>query len=220
MKKLYAVISFAFLFATSHAQPGIESYLSAPFPTELTGSNDGKMLAWVFNDKGSRNIYTFNNGNIVKQVTNYIGDDGIEIHNLEFTPDNKRIIFVRGNSANSRGETANPAFLQTPTERIFYIINTDGTNLRKIANGSSPQISPDGNTAVYISGGQIWSASLTDTSAKPVKLFQSRGGQSDLTWSPDNHSLAFTSNRGDHSFVGIYHFDSKKVNFVETSEYS
>jgi dipeptidyl aminopeptidase/acylaminoacyl peptidase len=216
MKKLYAVISFALLFATSHAQPGIESYLSAPFPTELTGSNDGKMLAWVFNDKGSRNIYTFN-GNIVKQVTNYTGDDGIEIHNLEFTPDNKRIIFVRGNSANSRGETANPAFLQIPTERIFYIINTDGTNLRKIANGSSPQISPDGNTAVYISGGQIWSASLTDTSAKPVKLFQSRGGQSDLTWSPDNHSLAFTSDRGDHSFVGIYHFDNKKVNFVETS---
>jgi dipeptidyl aminopeptidase/acylaminoacyl peptidase len=218
MKKICAFIFVSFLFVTSQAQSGIESYLSAPFPSDLTSSKDGRMLAWVFNDKGSRNIYiASNNGSTVKQITDYSGDDGIEIHNLAFTPDNKQVVFVRGNTANGRGEIANPAFLQIPTERVLYIINTDGANLRKIANGSSPEISPAGNIAVYISSGQIWSASLTDTTDKPVKLFQSRGGQSDLTWSPDSRSLAFTSNRGDHSFVGIYHFDTKKVNFVETS---
>src|SRR5438034_8670774 len=113
MKKIYAFAFFAFLFTRSDAQPGIDSYLSVPFPTELTGSKDGKILAWVFNDKGSRNIYiASNNGTQVKQITSYTGDDGIEIHNLEFTPDNKRIIFVRGNTPNKRGETATPAFLQ------------------------------------------------------------------------------------------------------------
>lgn len=215
MRKLFLLIILSYQFASAQT---IENYLSAPFPTELTASADGKTVAWVFNDKGSRNIYVadapaFN----AKAITNYKGDDGTEISSVEFTPDGNSIIFVRGNAPNNNGEPANPAFLQTSTARNIWIVNKDGSQLRKLTAGSYYKISPDGKTIAYTSGGQIWTLSLADTSVKPGKLFQSRGGQSSFRWSPDGKMIAFESSRGNHSFIGIYSFVTKTVNFIETS---
>ena len=54
MKKIFLLSVFITHIATAQ---NIESYLSPPCPTDLTASPDGKTIAWVFNDKGSRNIY-------------------------------------------------------------------------------------------------------------------------------------------------------------------
>ena len=88
---------------------------------------------------------------VAKKITNYIGDDGMEITSLEFTPDGNQIIFVRGNPNNNRGEPANPAFLQTSTARDIWVINKDGGQLRKIIAGSNFKISPDGKKLAYTS---------------------------------------------------------------------
>ena len=214
MKKLIVFCLFA--CEVLQAQT-IENYLSPAFPSNLTASADGKTIAWVFNDKGSRNIYVAGSSGInVKKITTYTGDDGTDISSLSFTPDGNQIIFVRGNGHNESGEPANPAFLQTSTERNIWGINKEGKFLRKIVTGSYYKISPEGKTIAYTSGGQVWTASLTDTTVKPEKLFQSRGGQSQLSWSPDGKQLAFVSNRNDHSFVGLYNFTRKTVGFVET----
>src|SRR5436190_22732406 len=111
----HLVFSVAFHHLYSQS---IESYLSPSFPSEMTVSKDGKTLAWVFNDKGSRNVYVSNDkGENVKQITNYIGDDGMEIHDLVFAGD--QILFVRGNALNNRCETANHALLLTSTEWVI-----------------------------------------------------------------------------------------------------
>ena len=196
----------------------IENLLSPAFPTGLTASADGKNIAWVFNDKGSRNIYVavapaFN----AKKITDYKGDDGTEINSLQFTPDGNKILFARGNSTNSNGEPANPAFLQTSTASNIWMIGKDGKGLRKVTAGSYYILSPNGKTLASPYQGQIWTLSLADTTAKDQKLFQSRGAQSQYRWSPDGSMLAFVSDRGDHSFVGIYNFTKKTVDFVETS---
>lgn len=216
MRKIFFFLIIASRLATAQT---IDPYLSAPFPTGLTASENGKSIAWVFNNKGSRNIFMAESPAFAaKQITNYTGDDGMEINSVNLNADGSKIVFVRGNTNNNRGEPANPAFLQTSTERIIYVMDNNGNNLRKIAAGSSPEISPDGKTVVYLSGSQIWAASLlTDSMLKPQKIFQSRGNQSQLRWSPDGSMLAFVSNRGDHSFVGIYNFGNKSVDFVETS---
>ena len=215
MKKIF----FIFLVATNNvAGQSIENYLSAPFPTQLTASINGKTIAWIFNDKGSRNIYVAESpGFIAKKITNYTGDDGVDISNISFTPAGNQIVFVRGNASNNSGEPANPAFLQTSTARNIWIINKEGTGLRKILAGSYFKISPDGKTMAYTSQGQVWTISLIDTAAKPEKLFQSRGGQAQLRWSADGSKIAFVSNRNDHAFIGIYHFTTKSVAYVETS---
>ena len=215
MKKILLLLLVTVKF--SYGQT-IENYLSAPFPTDLTSSVNGKTIAWVFNDKGSRNIYVaeapaFN----AKKITNYSGDDGMEVNSLEFTPDGNNILFVRGNANNNSGEPANPAFLQTSTSRNIWIISKEGNGLRKVTAGSSYKISPDGRTLASPYQGQIWTLSLTDTTAKDQKLFQSRGSQTQFRWSPDGSMLAFVSNRDNHSFIGIYSFISKTVNFIETS---
>ncbi len=207
------------LFATkiSFGQT-IENYLSPAFPTNLIASDNGKTIAWVFNDKGSRNIYVAESPTFAaKKVTNYSGDDGIEISSLSFTPAGDQIVFVRGNAGNNSGETANPAFLQTSTARNIWMINKDGNALRQITRGGYYKLSPDGKVLATTYQGQIYTLSLTDSNAKDQKLFQSRGGQSQFRWSPDGSMLAFVSNRGDHSFIGIYDFKTKKADFVETS---
>ena len=215
MKKFFLLSVFITHIAAAQS---IESYLSSPFPTDLNASPDGKTIAWVFNDKGSRNIYVAEAPAFTaKRITPYSGDDGIEINSLNFTPDGNSIVFVRGNGTNNRGEAANPAFLQSTTERNIWIIQKMGNNLRKIGPGSYPKISPDGKTVAYLSGGQVWTALLNDSLGKPQKLFQSRGGQVQIRWSPDGNRLAFVSNRGDHSFVGLYNFTDKTVSYIETS---
>lgn len=196
----------------------IEDFLSAPFPTSLTSSADGKAIAWVFNDKGSRNIYVAASPSfIAKKITSYTGDDGMGISDIQFTPDGNNLLFVRGNAKNKSGEPANPAFLQTSTASTIWVIGKDGNGLRKITAGSYYKLSPDGKTLVSPYQGQIWALSWADTASKEQKLFQSRGGQSQFRWSPDGSMLAFVSDRGDHSFVGIYNFNTKNFAFTETS---
>ncbi|MES2882175.1 MAG: S9 family peptidase, partial [Bacteroidota bacterium] len=214
MKKNFFL--FFFISQIASAQT-IESYLSAPFPTDLVASANGKTIAWVFNDKGSRNIFVAESPSFAtKKITSYTGDDGMAITDVNFTPDGSQIIFVRGNAPNGRGEAANPAFLQTSTERVIWMVSKEDGNLRKIATGFGAEISPDGKSLAYVAGGQVWLASLTDTSLKPYKLFQSRGNQAQLSFSPDGKQLAFVSGRGDHSFIGAYNFINKTVAYIET----
>ena len=56
MKKIFFLLS---LFALSNAvrSQNIADYLAPAFPTDLVANHKGDAVAWVFNDKGSRNIY-------------------------------------------------------------------------------------------------------------------------------------------------------------------
>ncbi|MEP7141918.1 MAG: prolyl oligopeptidase family serine peptidase [Ferruginibacter sp.] len=208
----------ALLFANIlNAQPTIENLLSVPFPTDLNSSADGKHIAWVFNDRGIRNLFAADAPDFkIHKLTSHTTDDGIDINQVSFTPDGNNILFTEGNPTNSKGEAANPALLQTTTELTVWIVNTNGGNLKKIGTGAKAAVSPDNKIVCFLSNGQIWSMLLD--SAKPAeKLIQTRGRLADIRWSPDGSKLAFISDRGDHSFLGIYDRINKSVSYPAPS---
>ncbi len=214
-----AFIFFTALFFTNNitAQVTIENLLSVPFPTDLKSSEDGKHIAWVFDEKGLRNLFTADAPDFkIHKLTNHKTDDGIDINSVRFTPDGKKILFAEGNSNNGKGEAANPGLLQNKTERIVWIVNTDGKDLKKIGEGDNAVSSPDNKIIAFVLKGQIWAMYL-DSSKPAEKLIQTRGTLSDIRWSPDGNKLAFISNRNDHSFLGIYDFINKTINYPDAS---
>ena len=211
---------FVLLFSSiSSGQVTLKELLDAPFASDLTVSGDGRIVAWVDNIAGERNIFTASGARFstVNQITDYVGDQGIALGNLLFTPDGNSLVFVRGNTKNTMGQSANPGLLDQNTEQTIWITSLEGETPTKISLGTQPVISRDGSVLSFINNGQIWTASLSETNPKPKQLFKVRGTQSDIKWSPDDTRIAFTSLRGDHAYIGIYTFSEKKISFLDPS---
>jgi dipeptidyl aminopeptidase/acylaminoacyl peptidase len=189
--------------------------MSTPFPTLLKASPDGKHIAWVFNDQGSRNVFMSSAPfSKVRKVTMFSGDNGIEIPDLQIS--NTDVFFVRGNSPNPRGELANPAMVSENIERTIFKHNFQSQKTDTIGKGTGVKLAPDGNNVAFIANNQIWIKSLK-SNEKPKKISQLRGSTSSLTWSPKSDKLAFVSQRGDHSFIGIAEINSASVYFINES---
>jgi Tol biopolymer transport system component len=62
---------------------------------------------------------------------------------------------------------------------------------------------------------QIWIAPI-DGSKQPQQFFYNRGSSESPTWSPDGKTLAFVSNRTDHSFIGLFTPD-QPIRFISPS---
>ena len=181
----------------------VSAMLSAPFPTEIVA--DSNSLAYVLNDRGARNIwYAAGPAFDARRVTAFEGDDGIGVSDLQFTPDGEHIVFVRGAGPNRAGELPNPASLPLGVELAVYIVPVAGGEPRKLDDGSGPAIHPSGERLAYVKEGKVWETALGDPEAEPETLFGTRGGTGDLAWSPDGEQLLFRSNRGTHSFIGIW----------------
>lgn len=221
MTKIRKFISIIVLITIAHfglnGQHTIENLLSSPFPTYLVGSADGSTIAWLFNDKGSRNIFMAKAPKFeAKMVTNYLGDEGVEVNSLTLSSDGKYLAFVRGNSVNSKGEPANPAQLQTSTERIVWVMDIAKNVNRKIGAGSAPRFSKDGQSLAYLYKGEVWVVNMT-SKVDSRKLFSVRSGVGTYRWSPIGDKISFVANRGDHSFVGFYDTLVKKITYLDPS---
>ncbi|HEX6537278.1 MAG TPA: prolyl oligopeptidase family serine peptidase [Gemmatimonadaceae bacterium] len=204
--------------AAQRGAPTLEQLLGDPFPSELVSAPTGGAVAWVFDTRGARDIWTAAPPSWkAHAVTRYRADDGQELTNLAFTRDGKSIVYVRGGEPNGKGEIPNPALIPGGVERAIWLVAAAGdAPPRRITEGYDPAVSPRGDTVAYLFHDQIWITAL-DSGATPAQLLHTRGRLTTLRWSPDGSRLAFVSRRRDHGFVGVYDFAARTLRYLAPS---
>jgi dipeptidyl aminopeptidase/acylaminoacyl peptidase len=193
----------------------LEQILSAPFNSNLIAAPGVNRIAWTSNQKGLRNIWVAEGpGFEARQLTSYEHDDAGELSDLRFSGDGNTIVYVRGEGKDSAGDYANPTSNPAGGEQAIWAISWKGGAPVKIDAGNSPIVSMQGRIA-YGRGGEMWLASLKPEE-KPKQIV-AHGKNLPVEWSPDGGRLLFISDRGDHSFIGIYDANAQSVKFVAPS---
>ena len=199
----------------------IEQVLSAPFPSCLTSASHALRVAWVFDNKGERNIWVADApGFVPRQVTHYKGDDGQAIASVRLTPDGKTIAFARGSEVNKEGTSANPQSLTKIPKQQAWAVDVNGGQphlLGDVQCNSEEcedlQISPDGKNVVWPAKKHLWIAPI-DGKKKAEQLEEVAGDNDTPRWSPDGKRMAFRSNRKDHSFIAMLELATKKITYL------
>ena len=199
----------------------IEQVLSAPFPYGLTSASHAPRVAWIFDNKGERNIWVADAPDFVpRQVTHYTGDEGQQIASVRLSPDGKAIVYARGTELNKQETSANPLSLTKMPKQQAWAVNLARGEPRLLGDiGCSEegcedlQISPDSKTVIWPAKKHIWIAPL-DGTKKSEQLEELLGESDTPRWSPDGKRIAFRSNRKDHSFIAVLELATKKITYL------
>ena len=245
-----ARLAIASCLAAAVAMPGftaeppftVEQILSSPFPSGLVAAPSGGHVAWVFTDRGVRNVWIASPPEYRgRAVTTFSQDDGQEITQLVWSDDASRLAFTRGGPQNRASELPNPLSDPAGVERAVWVIELaqDTPQVVKLGDGASPLFLRDGSAVLFARQGKIFRRALplvapapgqaaaaggasaapspTPAPATPAEpaLLQARGGVANLRLSPDGGKVLFVSARGRYSFVGVYDFASKRVDFLD-----
>lgn len=228
-KKTFFLVTAVFVIPISAwAQTfSLEQVMSSPFPSELTASKQGGRVAWVFDAKGERNIWVADAPDFrgtARQTTQYTGDDGQPIASLRLTPDGKTVLYALGSELNEQGESADPNHnVHQPKQQVWAKDVDSNESPRVLGAMGCPEegcedieISPDGKWAVWAANKKLWLASV-DGKQQAKDLAYIRGDVSEPKWSPDSKSIAFVSNRGDHSLIGVYELGGQFLRYLAPS---
>lgn len=194
----------------------IDEILGAPQAGELTSATGAERIAWVSYERGVRNVWTASSPDFEpRAVTDYQADDGQRISGLQLTSDGSILLYEKGNR-----EKANPTSDPQHPEVRIHMVNLVSGESRDLVAGQGAQIAPDDSGFLYTRDGNIFLAEFpgdereTEEDAQPTPLFKSRGDLDSYSWSPNGQKIAFTSGRGDHSYIGIYDLEANTIHWL------
>lgn len=198
----------------------LEAVKGYPFPTNLTSSAQGSRIAWTFDEQGKRNVYVAEGPAFTpRKLTSYNQDDGQELTSLSISDDGKWVVYVRGGDHGSNWDDDVPVNTTSspvaPKVQIWSVPFAGGEP-KAIAEGDEPVISPKSDRIAFVKGGQIW-VSPTDGSSAAKALFNARGTNGSIEWSPDGSKLAFVCDRKDHAFVGVFTNETTPITWIAPS---
>ncbi len=161
LRKLPSLASLFLLAAAAAAGAGftLEQVMSSPFPHDLVAAEKANRIAWVFNQKGVRNVWVADGPDFknARAITHYAADDGQEIASLRLTPDGRTAAFVRGSELNDAGEVANPTSATTPPKQQVWALDVESKSEPRLLGEmgcafegcEDIEVSPDGTRAVW-----------------------------------------------------------------------
>jgi dipeptidyl-peptidase 4 len=194
--------------------------LSPPYPWSLVAAAGADRIAWVFHDRGARNVWTAAAPDFKPvNLTGFAPDEVFELSAVALTPDGSTALFVKGGNPNAAGWVTNSDSDPLGREQAVWAVRTDGGSPWKIATGRDPVISPDGRWAVLVRDGLLYRVPLaprlvTDEAPVPELLFRAAGTNGSPRWSPDGGRIAFVSSRQDHSFIGVYDLARRRITWL------
>ena len=210
---------------SAQEKPTIEQFMSPASPLDLVAAKKADRLAWMAYDRGMRNVYTAGAPDFRPvRLTRFLEDNGIDVTDVTISDDGGVVVFVRGSAPNRDDWVANPSHHPDGGAREIWAVRTaGGTSAFRIAEGGSPELSPDGRFVLYVKDGQIYRARVStaaqaseiDKGEKP--FITAWGTNSNPVWSPDGSKIAFVSMRTNHSFIALYDVASRTVTYVSPS---
>jgi dipeptidyl aminopeptidase/acylaminoacyl peptidase len=199
--------------------------MSPASPLDLVAAKKSDRLAWMAYERGMRNVYTAGAPDFRPvRLTRFLEDNGVDITDVTISNDGAVVVFVRGSAPNRDDWVANPSHDPDGGAReIWAARTTGGTPAFRIADGASPELSPDGRFVLYVKDGQIYRARVSsapqvseiDKGEKP--FITTWGTNSNPVWSPNGSKIAFVSTRTNHSFIALYDVASRTVTYVSPS---
>ena len=206
----------------SSARPAVRQFLSPASPLEIVSARSTDRIAWTTYEEGKRNVYTAAAPAFTPvRLTAFLKDDGIDLTGVEISADGSTVVFVRGHGRNRDGWYANPGNHPEGGEQAIWAARVAAPGVAwRVAEGTNPEVSPDGRYVLFVRDGQVHRARLSQTPAATpvdrgeVPFIRAWGTNSSPMWSPDGTRIAFVSNRDDHSYIGIYHAATHTITYM------